>query len=201
MGLGATGAGFGGAATGRGAGGGAAAGRGAAGGGAAGLGGAATGRGGGGAGRGGAATGLGAAAGGFGGAAAGFGGGAVAGFAGGFFLGSTAGAGACACATPAAIGSTIETAGNSASAGTKVPASKRLLSFMVIPRGVVRAVVFIRCERRSTRPSHANAKANLWNQTERTFMLRCGWSESTAARSTVVGRTSYITRAVPGGCR
>ena len=159
VGAGATGAGFGGTATGLGATGGAATGLGATG---AGLGGAATGRGatgGGAAGRGGAATGFGATGAGRGGAATGLGGGAAAGFAGGFFLGSTAGA--WACATSADIGSTIETAGNKASAGTKVPASRKLLSFMVIPGESESAPsLFISRKTGNARASHAHAKAN-----------------------------------------
>jgi hypothetical protein len=80
-----------------------------------------------------------------GGAAAGRGGGA-AGFAaaGGFFLGSTAGA--CASAMSLDSGKTIDTAGSSASAGTTVPASSRLLSFMVIPGKRSVALSVTRCQ-------------------------------------------------------
>jgi hypothetical protein len=69
----------------------------------------------------------------------------------------------------------IEMSGNSASAGTKVPASRRLLSVMVIPSERETAPsVFISHIGNNARPSQTNAKANLWNQTEQTFMLRCG---------------------------
>jgi hypothetical protein len=121
------------------------------------LGGAATGLGGAGCGFCGATTGLGGAGCGFGGAAAGFAaaGGLApgAGFAGGFFLGSTE-AGACACAAPAKNGTANGTADKIANAGTIVPASSRHLNFMVIPGERKAAqLLFVgrECQRRANR--------------------------------------------------
>jgi hypothetical protein len=78
--------------------------------------------------------------------------------AGGFFLGSTC----CASAKSADIGSMIDTAGKNVSAGTKVPASSRLLSFMVIPgkRGVALQTRTLP-KRQRQRKSDVNGKANL----------------------------------------